>query len=174
MTDYKISPALLQVLMMKIAFFSSSHLGDDFYFLKEAVDLLIQIIGEENVIKELQNSKSESLQRIGNEWNEPKGMKRKLRTLGRIVEETKESYDFLRQKDFSEKTEKYKNFVDRAEQLSIIRPELFSLFYFMIEKTPLAQMSIPREYHKMLEQKGRKNITDLEKNRLGGERKQNV
>jgi len=92
MMEISVNPASTSILLRKLAFFGSSLLGNDIYYMKEFIDLLINIVGEDKLIGLLINDTSNNRTRnneIGRNWNKPNGMKSKLRNFDKIIERTK-------------------------------------------------------------------------------------
>ena len=116
MTEFALNNSFSQFALRKIAYASSSTLGNDIYFLKEFIDLMIQVIGEDKVIKMLKEDKGNNrtnLNKIGNNWNEPSGMKNNLIKFDKVVEKTKASFDLLEDKTLKKKDIKYDIFKDK-------------------------------------------------------------
>ena len=170
MTDIALNNSFSQFALRKIAYASSSTLGNDLYFLKEFVDMMVNVIGEDAVIELLKKNNSgnkTNLNRIGKEWNEQTGMKRKLIKLDKIIEKTKASYDLLDDKTLKKKDVKYENFKEKAKKISVIKPDLFALFVFLVNSTSISRMTIPQEYFKHLEHRQSRSVGDLDKRRVG-------
>jgi len=166
-----------ELSLRKLAFYGSSHLGNDTYYLKEFIDLMIGFIGEEKVIELLKEDSSKLNQTIGKNWYKKNGMKEKLRVLDEIIEKTKNAYDLIQDKEILEnishkKTKKHKEeikmkiFKKRFKYLPLIKPELYSLFIFLMNSTSIKYWTIRQDLFKILENKYKK-IGQFSKERIG-------
>lgn len=170
-TNISITPIFGELALRKIAQFGSSYLGNDIYYMKEFIDLMINIVGEDKLIELLKNDDSDNKKRnneIGKNWNEPFGTKRKLIEFDIIVEKTKASYDILEDKTLNKiKDLKYEDFINKAKKIPAIKPDLYSLFVFLINCSSIQRMTIKPEWYKILEHRGNRSIGELEKKRVG-------
>jgi hypothetical protein len=163
------------IALRKIAYYTGSFLGNDIYFMKEFVDLMIGAIGEEKIVERLKFDKSQNskrLNQIGENWFKPNGMKNKLKKFDKIIEKTKLSYDVLEDPTLSKNKEekkdlKYSDFSIKAMKIPAIKEDFISLFVFLVNSTQLSQMSLKPEDIKVMENKGYKVVDDLDKKRLG-------
>jgi len=165
-----LNPIFQQLAQRKIAFFSSSVLGNDIYYMKEFVDIMINVVGEDEIIKLLKNDKSNNSSvnnKIGNDWHKSIGIKKSLSKFDKLVEQTKSAYDLLEDKSLKKKEKPdYKNFTNKSKNITAIKPNLYSLFVFLITCTSLNRMSIPQEYYKILEHRGNKPMLGMDKKRV--------
>ncbi len=172
MTDLvPINQVFSQIALKKLAYFGGSTLGNDIYYMKEFVDMMINIIGEERLVNLLLKDASENKtlnNRIGKDWFIPSGMKRKLVKFDKLVDETKRAYDILDTNDLKKKdTPDYKTFLDNAENISMIKPDLYSLFVFVISCSSIQKMNIRSEDFKVMQQKGYRATGELNKRKVG-------
>jgi len=166
-----LNPTFTQISQRKIAFFCSSTLGNDIYYLKEFIDLMINVIGEQEVVRLLmidKSNNSEVNKKIGENWNKQKGIKNSLKKLDKIIEQTKSAYDLLEDKSLKKKEKAdYSRLVNKANKISLIKPEIYSLFVFLVNCTSLQRMTIPQDYFKILEHRGNKPVQGFDKRRVG-------
>ncbi len=162
-----------QTSLRKIAFSSSSTLGNDVYYLKEFIDLMINVVGEEKVIEMLKKDISgnkKRLNKIGEDWNKPTGIKRKFKKLDMLIQKTKSAYDILEDKTLAKKENKdkvnYMVFSQKAKMIPMINEELYALFVFFVLNTSLKMKTIPPEYYKILEHKNFRTVGEMEKRRM--------
>lgn len=166
-----ISPIYATTIVQKIALYCSSYNGNDLYYLKEAMMILISLFGEENLVNMMKNDNSnnkEVVRKIGNDWYKPKGMKKNLRKISRILELTHKSYSILEDKKLTkEQREKitYEDFVEQCEFVPKIENEFYALFVFLIENSSIQNMNISSQYLKVLETG--KSFGGVDKRRLG-------
>ena len=167
-----LNPTFTQIAQRKIAFFCSSTIGNDLYYLKEFVDLMINVIGEEELILLLKNDKSNNSKRnklIAEKWNKPNGIKNSLKKFDKLIEQTKSAYDLLEDKSLKKKDKPdYFKLISKAKKISIIKPDIYSLFVFLVNCTSLQRMTIPQEYYKILEHRGNKPVQGFDKKRVIG------
>jgi hypothetical protein len=166
MVEVTLNSIFTQLSLRKIAYFISSTLGNDIYYLKEFIDIGLSIIGEEKAIEMLKKGNSaEKL--LGENWNKANGVKKQLIKLDKIIEKTKNAYDLLEDKTMKKNEKDYKIFADRCKKVSLIKPELFTLFVFLINNTTLKNGNIPSDYYKILEHKGFRAVGELDRRRVG-------
>ncbi len=169
MTDLiPINQVFSQIALKKLAYFGGSTLGNDVYYMKEFLDMMINIIGEEKLVKLLKDDNSPNkavTNRIGNSWAD---FKKQLIKFDRKVDETKRAYDTLDTNDFKKKdTPNYKQFLENAENISMIKPDLYALFVFVISCTSIQKMNIRNEDFKIFQQKGYRATGELDKRKVG-------
>lgn len=171
MTEIILNSVFTQLALRKCAFFGSSTLGNDIYYLKEFIDLMINIVGEERVIELLKNDKSSNskvLNRIAKEWHEKKGMKRKLSKFDKLIEKTKLAFDKLEDKNFKKTDDpSYKTLTEKSKKITALKPEIYALFVFLVNNSTLSRMTIPPDYFKILEQRFSRPIGEFDKRRVG-------
>lgn len=166
-----VNQVISQIAMKKIAYFGGSTLGNDIYYMKEFIDILINVIGENRLINLLSKDESENRNinnRIGEDWFKSNGMKRKLLKFDKKIDETKRTYDILDTNDLKKKdTPNFKNFLENAGNISPIKPDLYSLFVFIISCSSIQKMSIRTEDFKVMQQKGYRSAGELNKRKVG-------
>jgi len=178
-SEVNLNSIFTQLSLRKIAFFGSSILGNDIYFLKEFIDLMINIIGEETLIEMLKkdNSRNKKINNLlGENWEKPTGMKRTLKKFDMVIEKTKTAYDLLENQEIDKKqkdrTLKYQLFSQKAKKIPVIKPDVYSLFIFLVNNTSIKRMTIPQEYFKILEHKGYRSMDEFDKRRVGDANRQ--
>lgn len=175
MNELALNQIFTQIGLRKIAYFCSSTLGNDLYFLKEFIEVMINVIGEEKLITMLKDdisSNSKVNKQIGENWFKSNGMKKKLIELDRIIEQTKCAYDLLEDKTLKDtKKPSYKNFIKKCKKVPMIKPELYSLFVFLVNSSSIKRMSINPEYFKVLESRQFKMAGEFDKKRVGDQSK---
>jgi len=165
-----LNPTITQIAQRKIAFFASSHLSNDLYFLKEFIDLMINVVGEEELIALLKKDDGTNSKRnneIAKNWNKPNGIKKTLKKFDKLIEQTKSVYDLIEDKSLKKKEKSdYSKLTSKAKKISVIKPDIYSLFVFLVNCTSLNRMTIPQEYYKILEHRGNKPIQGFDKKRV--------
>ena len=142
---------LNQVYLRKWIYFGSTYLVNDVYYLKEFIDLCINDFGEENVRQMLltdEGRNKEKLRKIGKNWE---SYKHYLRRLDKQINLTKGFYDKLGKKDFSKNDEDMKAFMKCANKLPLIKSDLYALAIFLLEKSPVKNLTIKSDDWKILE-----------------------
>jgi len=142
-----LSPLTTQMVLRKLGMFSSSYLGNDIYFLMEAINLLISDIGEDYIEKKYKEQ--------GKDWDK---IKKNLEELRKKITLTKIFYDPIVNKKFDKKVEVNKVqgvlkkfFTKTASKISLMQQELFEIFIFLIKQTTIQRNQIPNEAFKILE-----------------------
>jgi len=172
MTDLiPINQVFSQIALKKLAYFGGSTLGNDVYYLKEFLDMMINIIGEDRLVNLLSNDSAENksvTNRLGKEWYSSKGMRRRLIKFDKRVDDTKRAYDTLDTNDLKKKdTDSYKVFLKNAQNISVIKPDLYALFVFVISCSSIQKMNIRNEDFKIFQQKGYRATGELNKRKVG-------
>lgn len=145
-------------IVQKIALYCSSYNGNDVYYLKEAIMLMINLFGENKLVEMLKNDESANSKvtnRIGEDWFKENGMKRKLIRFSKILEEVNKSYSILEDKKVPKEKKneiKYQDFLKCCKYLPRIENDLYALFVFMVENSSIRNMNISQQYLKVLEQ----------------------
>ena len=169
-----ISPIYATTIVQKIALYCSSYLGNDIYYLKEAVMLMINLYGEEKLVEMLKKDDSDNkkvVRKIGENWHNPKGMKKKLKKISKILELINKSYSILEDKTIpKEKRDKitYKDFIKQCKEFPKIESDFYALFVFLVQNSSIQNMNISSQYLKVLESGG-KTFGGVQKERLGDE-----
>lgn len=156
-----ISPIYATTIVQKIALYCSSYNGNDIYYLKEAVMLLVNLFGEERLIEMMKKDESANkliVRKIGENWNKPKGMKKKLQKISIILEKINKSYSILEDKTLpKEKREKitYRDYLRFCKEFPKIENDFYALFVFLIQNSSIQNMNISPQFLKVLESGGR-------------------
>lgn len=152
-----ISPIYATTIVQKIALYCSSYAGNDTYYLKEAVMLLVNLYGEERIIEMLKKDESPNktlLRKIGEDWRKPKGMKKKLSKISKILEKINKSYSILEDKKIpkeKKETIKFQDFLKQTKEFPKIEMEFYALFVFLVDNCSVRQMNISPQFLKVLE-----------------------
>jgi len=152
-----ISQIYATTIVQKIALYCSSYNGNDVYYLKEAVMLLINLYGEKNLIEMMKKDKSpnsENIKRIAEKWYNNDGMKNKLKKISLILEKINKTYSILEDKKLTKKERdsiKYKDYLAFCRELPKIENDFYALFVFLIDNCSIKQMNISQQYLKVLE-----------------------
>jgi hypothetical protein len=163
-----LSQAITEEIKRKIAYSSSSYLANDVYFKMVVVDLLINSFGEEKILELIKLEESKILKNIADNWYKANGFRKKFNKLLSNSSISKLSQDTLKDKDLKQKdTFEYKRLVKDMKKINCIRPEITNLYIFLINKSSIKNMSIPREYFKVLEHTTYKLIPEDKKRRVG-------
>lgn len=151
------SPPIRQLVLRKMGMFGSSYMGNDIYFLIEAMNIMIGEIGEENM-KQICEEK-------GKDWEK---IKDRLDRMNEVATEIKMFYDAIEDKKFIKKdidetkTQLMfkKHFRENAGRFSLVQRELFSYLIMLLDITEIKHFPIPNEAWKIIEHTGMKT-TDL-------------
>jgi hypothetical protein len=172
MNEINLNPVITQLALRELAKYGANTLGNDSYYLKNFVELLIPVFGEDNLIEMLKNDKGNNSKRnneMGINWfSKIKGMSKKLQDFNSIILKTKWAWDCIENKEFTKlnKDPNFSNFIKNAEKVSRYTSDITSLAIFMITSTPLKNTSIPSELWKILDQKNSR-IGEFDKRRIG-------
>lgn len=166
-----VNPIFTSISLRKIAFFCSSKLGDDIYYLKEFIDIMINVYGEDlliDMLKKDQSNNKKILNKIGNDWDKSNGMRNNLKKFDKLIEITKSAYDTLDDKTLK-KTDSpsYKTFLEKSKRIPAIKDDFYALFVFLVNNSSINRMSIPQEYFKILEHRFNRAVGEMEKRRIG-------
>lgn len=163
-----LSQAITGEIQRKIAYSSSSYFANDIYFKMGVIELFISSFGHEKIIELLSNSDSEVLKNIGLNWNKSSGFYRKFNRLLSSTSIAKLSQDAIKDKKLKEKdTFEYHRFVKDMKKINVIRPEITTLYVFLVDNSMIKNMTIPREYYKVLEHTNYKVVPEDKKRRVG-------
>jgi len=166
-----INPIYATTIVQKIALYCSSYNGNDIYYLKEAVILMINLFGEDNLVEMLKKDNSNNknvVRKIGEDWYKPKGMKKKIKKISKILEMTNKSYSILEDKTIpKEKRDKitYRDFIKQCKEVPNIENDFYALFVFLVQNSSIQNMNISSQYLKVLESGG-KTFGGVQKDRL--------
>ena len=152
-----------QMCLRNLGMYSSSYLGNDLYFLMEAINLLVATVGDEKLEKFCEEE--------GEKWED---MKDKLDHINKLIVKVKTFYDPIQNKDFDKKSINLNNtqkmfkkyFVKTAKKISLYQRDIYKIFIFLVNSTTLQQQTIPSEAFKILEHKGFRKM-DLSKKPIG-------
>lgn len=163
-----LSQAITEEIKRKIAYSSSSYLANDVYFKMTVIDLIIGSFGEEKVLKLLNEEDSKILRNIATNWDKPNGFLRKFRKILSQSSLSKLSQDTLKDKKLKESnTFEYKRFISDIKKVNCIRPEITAIYVFLINNSAIKNMTIPREYYKVMEHTNYKVVPEDRKKRVG-------
>jgi len=171
METINISPIYATTIVQKLALYCSSYLGNDVYYLKEVVLLMINLYGEEKLVEMLKQDESSNkniTRKIGENWYEPNGMKKKLVRISIILEKVNKSYSVLYDRTLPKKEMekiKYKEFLKQCKFFPRIENDFYALFIFLIENSSIRTMNISAQYLKIL---------DVSKKTFGGIQKKKL
>lgn len=169
-----IGPVYATTIIQKIALYCSSYNGNDIYYLKEAVILLINLFGEERLVEMMKNDESpnkKTVRSIAANWHKPTGMKRKLLKISKILERTNKSYSVLEDRTLPKEIRQkisYRDFIKQCREFPKIENDFYALFVFLIQNSSIQKMSISTQYLKILETTGR-TFGGVQKERLKDE-----
>lgn len=148
-----------QLVLRNLGLYGGSALGNDIYFLIEAINLLISEVGEEWI--------SEKYKESGKDWEK---MKKKLLEINELSTLIKIFYDSIQDKKFEKKKvdenkvqsmfKKY--FRTTSMKMALLQRDLYDLFVFLVKNTSIRNASIPPEAFKVIEHIGRSPL-DLTK-----------
>ena len=131
------------------------------------IDLFINSFGKSKVL-ELLEKESGSLKKIADNWNKNNGFLKKFykvffnSSIGKLAQDT------LKDKKLKEKdTFEYRRLVKGMKKINCIRPEISALYVFLINNSVIKNMSIPREYFKVLEHSTYKLVPEDKKRKVG-------
>ena len=153
----QISPIFATTIVQKLALYCSSYNGNDVYYLKETVVLMINLFGEEHLVKMLKEDKSANSKitnKMGEEWFNSNGMKNKLKKISTILEKVNKSYSLLEDKTLKKKEKesiKFRDYLVQCRELPRIENDLYALFVFMVQNSSIQQMNISPQFLKVLE-----------------------
>ncbi|MBU1027929.1 MAG: hypothetical protein KKF48_02690 [Nanoarchaeota archaeon] len=169
-----ISPIYATTIVQKIALYCSSYNGNDVYYLKESIMLMINLYGEENLVEMLKKDNSNNklvVRKIGEDWYKPKGMKKKLKKISLILSKIHGSYSILEDKTLTkeyknkEKDKYFKYYLKFCKEFPKIEFNFYALFVFLIQNSSIQNMNISSQYLKVLESGGR-TFGGVQKERL--------
>ena len=145
-----VSIHLSQIILRLSGMFCSTRFGDDLYYLRRIVQILISELGEDYVRTELKKE--------GKDWDK---IKIRLEILGRKIDKTKRLYDKIYDRTFSKKTEELQNkkeFFKSTRRIPLLDNDLIDMFVFLIRRTNLNKQTIRADAFKILEHSGYKTI----------------
>jgi len=148
-----VSPLISQQILRKLGMFVSERLLIDNYYLMDALDLMVNDVGEDWLKEEMSK---ENLK-----WDE---MKSKLIIMRKRLVRMKFYYDLLKDQTFEKKKENYSEnkFFKNVRKVNEDKEYLYNAVSFIIRNTDLNRMRIPTDAFKILEHHHFKKI-DLTK-----------
>ena len=153
------TPAMIQLLLRKLAAFGSSYLGNDLYYLKEVVDIVWQTFGDEKVIEMLKNDNSpnsKKCRKLAEDWDK---LKIRWRKFDKVLNLTKIHWDKIEKKNpLSPAKDDVRAFARYASKIPLIKEDLYTLFDFFMKNSPLSRKTIPSDAWKVLEHSELKKI----------------
>ncbi len=156
-----INQVFATTIVQKLGLYCSSYLGNDVYYLKEAIILMINLFGEDTLVEMLKKDNSANknvVRKIGEDWFNSKGMKRRLKIISEVLEKANKSYSVLEDKTLPKKDREkvnYKNFVKQCKLVPKIENDFYALFVFLIQNSSIQSMNISPQFLKILETDGK-------------------
>lgn len=157
METKSLSPVITQIVERKLGMYASSSLGNDTYFLIEAINNLISAIGKRDVQKEIEKK--------GKKWDE---MEKKINLITQLSTQTKIFYDALQDKKFIKKDIEVvesmirNHFFKSASKIAVLQRDIYDLFIMLVNMTSIKNKTITSDAFKILEHSGTKQF-DLTK-----------
>lgn len=148
-----ILPLNNQMILRKLGIFCGSYMGNDIYFLVEAINLLISDIGEDFIKKKCEEE--------GKNWNK---MRENLEKANKISSNAKIWYDAINDKKFDKKEVNKvqsmfkKFFIKNVSKISLIQQDLYDLFILLVRNTTIQRNQIPSDAFKIIEHTGFRKI----------------
>lgn len=157
-----VNSVLSQLVLRNLGLYGSSYLGNDIYFLVEAINILISDVGEEWLEKEYT--------KLGKEWGKTKEI---LVEINELATKIKVFYDPILDKRFEKKTKDegqvqamFKSYFRKtASEMALLQREIYDLFVFLVNNTTLRNATIPNEAWKVLEHRDMRKL-DLTKSSI--------
>lgn len=153
--EISLNPSFIQLAQRSLAKFATKPHGDNFCALIEFTYLMINVGGEDKIIKMLKEDNSPNstkLRKIGEKWS---NFKRDLDKFNKVIQRTKPAFDKLSDKTLKEaKKPDYKEFIQYAKRVPLIQDNIFALLVFFTNSSNLKNLGIPSELFKMEEMKG--------------------
>lgn len=146
---YKIkslTPNISQLVLRKLANYTTERLSIDIWYLTQAIQLLIAEVGEEWLKKEM---KKENM-----DWDQ---IKEKFIRIQKCVLKAKNFYDGLQDKTLRKKkideveSMLRVNFTNYLSRIPLISENIYILFAFLYHHTDLHRMRIKSQYFQVLE-----------------------
>ena len=170
METQPIAPLLGQMLLTKAGLYCSERLSNDIYFLNECIDLLLPTFNLKILKKEFEEIFGKG------SWDITIIKRKKI--LKRLSE-SKIFYDALSDKSLTKRTGILKSntldentqkifkkyFYKTSAKISLMQPEIYNLFVFLVNNSQIQSRQIKNEYFKNLEQKDNRKIAMDKKDR---------
>lgn len=158
-------PHLLnQVMLKQWAFYGSSHLGNDFFYLCNFIEIAINALGEErlvNMMKEDKSSNNKKIKKLADNW---KIFRRKFSKLKLQIRISKTYYDKIEDKKMKNiSNNDLTQFKECIKKFNIIEEDIYALAVFLVQVTKLKAMTIRSEDWKILENFDLKKIDTVKR-----------
>lgn len=161
-----------EILMRTLAYFGSTYLNNDLFYLKRFIDMMINIVGKEKLIQMLKEDNSENKKRLNEIGNNFDKFEKESIELDRLINLAKGFYDNIEDKKFNDidKDEKrISNFMRYAKNISPIKPDIYSLAIFLWDISSLKKKTFKSEYWRILEHRGFRAVGEFKQKRVGEE-----
>jgi len=113
-------------------------------------------------------SDSQTLRKTGKDFFKNKGFLDKFYKLYSNSAIAKLSQDTLKDKELKNRdTFEYKRMVKSMRKINAIRPDITSLYVFLLEQTAMKNRSMNRDFYKIIEHTSYKTIPDNDRRKVG-------
>lgn len=156
---------ITQIVLRNLGGYASSYLGNDIYFLLEAINLLKSDLGEDNVRKIIESQ--------GKKWDD---VKYNLDKINEISTQIKIFYDPIQNKKFEKKDvnevkvqKMFKRYFRKtAKELSLMSSDIYDIFIILLNNTSISKKTIPNDAFKIIEHTGMRKMdtTDRKKEEI--------
>jgi len=150
---------LNQIMVRKWAYFGSTYLGNDLFYLLEFIDLCLEDLGEDNVVEMLKTDNSQNkkrLNQIGENWNK---FSRQYAGIKSDVVKSKVYYDKIEKKDFSKiDSADVQIFLRCSKRIQLIQKEIYALAIFLLAHSKIRGQTVKDTDFKVLENTGLKKL----------------
>jgi len=144
-----LSPSITQLIERKLGAYATSTLGNDVYYLLEAMNILISAVGKNQVKKHWELERKDF-----------DGFLKKMEILNLLTTEVKIHYDPILDKKFDKKPvnevqsmlKSY--FIKSASKIAVMQRDIYDIFIFLVEITTIKNKTIPSDAFKILENSG--------------------
>jgi hypothetical protein len=156
-----INPIWATTIVQKIALYCSTYMGNDIYYLKQSINLLINLYGEKTLVEMMKKDESpnkDTIRKIGETWFDRRGMKNNLMKISKISEKLNKTYSVLEDKKLTKEKRAnidFQSFLDQCEYLPLIENDLYALFVFLVQNCSVQNMNISQQYLKVLDSGGK-------------------
>jgi len=159
-----VPPLLNQMILTKLGLYCSERLSVDLYYLNEAIHLLLPIFDPVVIKEEYEKKFGDGSWRI---------TMKKLRIINVKLSESKSFYDSLSDKSLLTKRtlEKAQGIIEEtiqkifkrhfymtAMRISLLHPEVYNLFVFLVYHSSIQSQMIKSEFFKTIEQRDNRTI----------------
>lgn len=160
MKEKSLPQIITQLVTRNLGMYASSYMGNDIYFLIEAINILVSYISEDELKKAYEEK--------GKEWGK---VKEKMAKMNYLANQIKIFYDPILDKKFEKKTSDVSNvqnmfktyFRKTAGQMAIMQRDLYDLFIFLVVNTSLYKTTIPTDAFKIIEHTGFRKMDMFDK-----------